>query len=177
VRTLTLVLVGLTALSLGGCARSRLDATSNTNWTVRDRELLAITPYAQASIPEAYRRHLVDYHRKEAPGTIVVEIGTSTTSFPKAKPFGTESQLARERSPGRGSPKLGVCRSGQRGCQPRKSSVGLAIFRITSAPGHTIQWGRGLSTFMTAVRTRCTGFTALISRNTSAMPSRQAASV
>ena len=72
-RTLTLVLVGLTALSLGGCARSRLDATSNTNWTVRDRELLAITPYAQASIPEAYRRHLVDYHRKEAPGTIVVD--------------------------------------------------------------------------------------------------------
>jgi len=35
--------------------------------------LLAITPYAQASIPEAYRRHLVDYHRKEAPGTIVVD--------------------------------------------------------------------------------------------------------
>jgi lipoprotein-anchoring transpeptidase ErfK/SrfK len=73
VRALTFVFVGLTAVALCGCARSRLDATPNTNWTVRDRELLAITPYAQASIPEAYRRHLVDYHRKEAPGTIVVD--------------------------------------------------------------------------------------------------------
>ena len=73
-RALTFVLVGLTAFSLCGCARTRLDASStNQNWTVRDRELLAITPYAQASIPEAYRRHLVDYHRKEAPGTIVVD--------------------------------------------------------------------------------------------------------
>ena len=73
-RALTLVLVGLTAFSLSGCARTRLDASStNQNWTVRDHQLLAITPYAQASIPEAYRRHLVDYHRKEAPGTIVVD--------------------------------------------------------------------------------------------------------
>jgi lipoprotein-anchoring transpeptidase ErfK/SrfK len=73
VRALPFVLVGLTAFSLCGCARSRLDSTPNLNWTVRDRELLAIAPYAQASIPEAYRRHLVDYRRKEAPGTIVVD--------------------------------------------------------------------------------------------------------
>ena len=72
-RALPFVLVGLTAFSLCGCARSRLDSTPNLNWTVRDRELLAIAPYAQASIPEAYRRHLVDYRRKEAPGTIVVD--------------------------------------------------------------------------------------------------------
>jgi lipoprotein-anchoring transpeptidase ErfK/SrfK len=69
----TFVLVGLTALSLCGCARSRLDTTANLNWTARDRELLAVAPYAQASIPEAYRRHLVDYPRKEMPGTIVVD--------------------------------------------------------------------------------------------------------
>ena len=30
-------------------------------------------PYAQATIPEPYLRHIVDYHRKEAPGTIVVD--------------------------------------------------------------------------------------------------------
>ena len=30
-------------------------------------------PYNQAAIPEAYRRHIVEYHRKEAPGTIVVD--------------------------------------------------------------------------------------------------------
>ena len=73
-RALTMfVLVGLIALSLCGCARSRLDTTANLNLTARDRELLAIAPYAQASIPEAYRRHLVDYPRKEMPGTIVVD--------------------------------------------------------------------------------------------------------
>ena len=32
-----------------------------------------IAPYAQATIPEPYQRHIVDYHRKEAPGTIVVD--------------------------------------------------------------------------------------------------------
>jgi lipoprotein-anchoring transpeptidase ErfK/SrfK len=73
VRKLTLVLlVGLTAFSLGGCAHSRLDATSNANWTARDRKLLANAPYAQAQIPEQYKRHIVDYSRKELPGTIVV---------------------------------------------------------------------------------------------------------
>ena len=26
-------------------------------------------PYNQAAIPEVFRRHIVEYHRKEAPGT------------------------------------------------------------------------------------------------------------
>jgi lipoprotein-anchoring transpeptidase ErfK/SrfK len=73
VRTLALVLAGLTAFSLGGCVHSQLEPASRANWTLRDRELLTNATYAQASIPAAYRRHLVDYHRKEAPGTIVVE--------------------------------------------------------------------------------------------------------
>src|SRR4026207_1028199 len=39
----------------------------------RERKLLATAPYAQATIPEPYRRHIVNYHRKEAAGTIVVD--------------------------------------------------------------------------------------------------------
>jgi lipoprotein-anchoring transpeptidase ErfK/SrfK len=73
VRSIALVLAGFAAFSLGGCVHSRLDASSSGNWTPRDRALLANAPYAQASIPIAYQRHVVDYHRKEAPGTIVVE--------------------------------------------------------------------------------------------------------
>jgi lipoprotein-anchoring transpeptidase ErfK/SrfK len=79
VRLFALALAGLAAASLGGCVSARhdasatLDASSTANWTPRDRELLASLPYAQASVPVAYRRHVVDYHRKEAPGTIVVE--------------------------------------------------------------------------------------------------------
>jgi len=40
---------------------------------VRDKKLLAAAPYEKATIPEPYRRHLVQYHRKELPGTIVID--------------------------------------------------------------------------------------------------------
>jgi lipoprotein-anchoring transpeptidase ErfK/SrfK len=66
------VLVAL-GLMLGGCVEATLEPAPETSLKPRDRELLAHAPYAQASIPEAYRRHIVDYHRKEAPGTIVVD--------------------------------------------------------------------------------------------------------
>jgi lipoprotein-anchoring transpeptidase ErfK/SrfK len=70
VRALALLLVGL---SLGGCMQATLDPASEANFTPRDKKLLAAAPYAQASIPETYRRHIVDYHRSEAAGTIVVD--------------------------------------------------------------------------------------------------------
>jgi lipoprotein-anchoring transpeptidase ErfK/SrfK len=63
----------LAALALSGCAHSTVEPASKANWTPTDRELLADVPYAQASIPEAYQRHVVDYHRQEVPGTIVVD--------------------------------------------------------------------------------------------------------
>lgn len=71
---------GIAALVLGlgvalsGCMASQtVEPASEANFTPRDRKLLAHVPYAQAQIPEAYQRHIVDYHRKEAPGTIVVD--------------------------------------------------------------------------------------------------------
>lgn len=60
-------------LMVGGCVESTLEPASDANLKPRDRELLAHAPYAQASIPEPFRRHIVDYHRKEAAGTIVVD--------------------------------------------------------------------------------------------------------
>ena len=70
---LALLLVGLLGSVLGGCMQSTLSPTSNASFSPRDRQLLAHTPYAQASIPETYRRHIVDYTRKEQPGTILVD--------------------------------------------------------------------------------------------------------
>ncbi len=67
-----LLLIGLLGLMLGGCMQATL-APSNVSLTPRDRQLLARAPYAQASIPETYRRHIVDYTRKELPGTILVD--------------------------------------------------------------------------------------------------------
>jgi lipoprotein-anchoring transpeptidase ErfK/SrfK len=66
---LALLLVWL----LGGCVQSTLAPSSNASLTMRDRQLLAYPPYAQATIPETYRRHIVDYTRKEQPGTILVD--------------------------------------------------------------------------------------------------------
>jgi hypothetical protein len=40
----------------------------DANFTARDRHELANPPYRQAWISPAYRRQVVRYHRKEAPG-------------------------------------------------------------------------------------------------------------
>ncbi len=61
------------AVVLGGCMQSTVEPASEANFTPRDRKLLADAPYEKAAIPEPYKRHIVDYHRKEAPGTIVVD--------------------------------------------------------------------------------------------------------
>jgi lipoprotein-anchoring transpeptidase ErfK/SrfK len=53
--------------------QSTLAPSSDASFTPRDRQLLAHPPYAQATIPKEYRRHIVDYQRREAPGTILVD--------------------------------------------------------------------------------------------------------
>jgi len=70
---LALSLMGLLGFVLGGCMQSTLQPASDASLTPRDRQLLAHTPYAQATVPETYRRHIVDYTRKEMPGTILVD--------------------------------------------------------------------------------------------------------
>ena len=71
-RGLFVVLVGAGML-LGGCMQATLSPSSQANFTPRDKKLLAAAPYAKATIPEPYRRHIVDFQRKEQPGTIVVD--------------------------------------------------------------------------------------------------------
>ena len=66
------VLFGV-GIVLGGCMQSTIEPASEANLTPRDRMLLAAAPYQKAAIPGAYQRHIVDYHRKEAPGTVVID--------------------------------------------------------------------------------------------------------
>src|SRR3954464_11445621 len=63
----------LSGLLLGGCMQATLDPVSDANFTARDRKLLANPPYEKATIPLTYQRHVVQYHRKEAPGSILVD--------------------------------------------------------------------------------------------------------
>src|SRR5262245_64316881 len=72
-RRSALFTVGWAGILLGGCQQSTLQLASDGNFTQRDRRLLAHAPYASATIPESYRRHIVDYQRPESPGTIVVD--------------------------------------------------------------------------------------------------------
>jgi lipoprotein-anchoring transpeptidase ErfK/SrfK len=63
----------LSGLLLGGCMQATLEPASEANLNPRDRKLLANAPYARADIPTAYQRAIVQYHRKEAPGSIVID--------------------------------------------------------------------------------------------------------
>src|ERR1700751_4363029 len=81
-------LAGLAAVILGGCVQNgQLPPTSDANWSPRDRQLLINPPYAQASIPQEYQRHIVDYDRREAPGTVVVDTSSRYLYYvlPKGK--------------------------------------------------------------------------------------------
>jgi lipoprotein-anchoring transpeptidase ErfK/SrfK len=72
-RKSALLAVGLVGALLGGCQQATLEVASDGNFSPRDKLLLAHAPYASAKIPESYRRHIVDYHRPEPPGTILVD--------------------------------------------------------------------------------------------------------
>ena len=69
-RTIALVFFGLI---LGGCAHELPAPGSQGDWSPRDKLAISNLPFLSASIPERYRRQLVDYPRKELPGTIVVD--------------------------------------------------------------------------------------------------------
>lgn len=69
-RAIIFVIIGL---MLGGCMEETLAPTSQAGWTARDKQLMSNLPYAQATIPEQFRRHIVSFDRKEAPGSIVID--------------------------------------------------------------------------------------------------------
>jgi lipoprotein-anchoring transpeptidase ErfK/SrfK len=70
-RWIAILIMGL---SLAGCMQGTLAPAPETSMTPRDRRLLANAPYdTRTAIPEDFRRHIVDYQRREAPGTIVVD--------------------------------------------------------------------------------------------------------
>jgi lipoprotein-anchoring transpeptidase ErfK/SrfK len=67
------VLFLIIGLMLAGCMQETLEPASEAGWSPRDKQLMAHLPYAQATIPVQYQRHIIDYSRKEAPGTIVID--------------------------------------------------------------------------------------------------------
>jgi len=61
-------------LMLSGCMETtNYEVANQAVFKPRDKELLAKVRYDNTAVPEAYRRAIVDYKRKEAPGSIVVD--------------------------------------------------------------------------------------------------------
>jgi len=71
--TMRVVAFLILGLSLGGCMQATLEPSTQATWKPRDKELMAHLPYENAAVPEQFRRHVVDFDRKEAPGSIVVD--------------------------------------------------------------------------------------------------------
>jgi lipoprotein-anchoring transpeptidase ErfK/SrfK len=63
----------MTGQLLGGCAQTIIHPTADPNLTPLDRRLLADAPYANVVLPTAYQRAVVEFHRKEAAGSIVID--------------------------------------------------------------------------------------------------------
>src|SRR5438876_5705306 len=89
-RAIVFVIIGL---MFGGCMQETLAPVTQAGWSVRDKQLMSNLPYAQATIPEEYRRHIVQYARQEAPGAIVVD---SSSKFLYYVYFPTLRQLEQQ---------------------------------------------------------------------------------
>jgi lipoprotein-anchoring transpeptidase ErfK/SrfK len=53
--------------------QATLEPASEASFSPRDKKLLSNVPYEKVAIPVAFQRSIIDYHRKELAGTIVVD--------------------------------------------------------------------------------------------------------
>ena len=63
----------LSGFLLGACVQTPRPPLTDADLPPRDRALLANAPYARVTLPVAYQRTVVQFHRKEAPGSIVID--------------------------------------------------------------------------------------------------------
>jgi len=117
------------ALMLGGCMQETLAPTTQVGWTGRDRQLMSHLPYAQATIPEEFRRHLVSYARKEAPGSIVTDSSNKFLYYvlPKGQAIRYGITVGEEGQAWSGLPRLAVRKNGHRGHRPPANTLGSVL--------------------------------------------------
>jgi len=163
---------------LGGCMQTTLAPSSDASLTPRDRQLLAHTPYAQANIPERFRRHIVDYPGRETPGTILVDTDARYLYYvlPKSQAIRYGVAVGEEALAFSGVVRWARWLSGLIGFRRRKFKRGSVPTPHAFPEVPLIRWGRGRSIFIRATRTPCTASTAPTSRNISARPYHPVAS-
>ena len=176
--TLVAAMAMLTALLLGGCMPATLSPVSDANFTARDKQQLTNPPYQQAWIPPAYQRQVVQYHRKEAPGSILIDTHGRYVYYvlPEGKAIRYGAIVGEN-----GQAWSGVATVGRKeewpGWTPTEGEKRrLGRFRTMSKAVRTIRWVRARYTFTPAVRTHFIASTARTSQDGSDMRSRRAAS-
>src|SRR5260370_9073766 len=99
--TISIIAFVILGLALGGCMQETLEPASQAGWKARDKQLMANLPYAQAAIPDPYKRHIVDYTRKEAPGSIVIDSDNKFLYYvlPKGQPLRYAISVCEETQP------------------------------------------------------------------------------
>jgi lipoprotein-anchoring transpeptidase ErfK/SrfK len=115
------------ALMLDGCMQGTLAPATQAGWTGRDKQLIANLPYRHATIPEEFSRHIVEYSRKEAPGTIVVDTGNKFLYYvrPKGQAIAMASPSAKLGRPGAASPPSAARKNGHPGHRPPANTRAL----------------------------------------------------
>jgi len=63
----------LAGMMLAGCMQTTYEPASEANLKPRDKDYLSKISFVNTPVPQIFRRAIVDYHRKEAPGSIVVD--------------------------------------------------------------------------------------------------------
>jgi lipoprotein-anchoring transpeptidase ErfK/SrfK len=157
-------------LLLSGCMETaNYEATNTSAFKQHDKELLAKVRYEQVQPSETFRRAIVEYHRKEAPGSIVVDSDNHYLYYVmndgKAIRYGIT--VGEEAMAWSGIAKIGSMTEWP-AWHPTKGEIERLGVPTFVPPGPDI--------FTRAVRTRCSGFTAPTSRNISASRSPPVAS-
>ncbi len=163
------IVILLSGLLLGGCMQATLDPVSDANFTARDRKLLANPPYEKATIPLTYQRHVVQYHRKEAPGSILVDTSERFLYYvlPDGKAIRYGVIVGEDAQAWSGVAKVGRKEEwpGWTPTEGEKKRLGPLPNMSKAAP--TIRWARAGFIFSPAVRIRCSASTGPTSRNIS----------
>ena len=171
----------IAAFALGGCIADTgtLEPSTQAGWKQKDKDLMSNLPYNQAAVPEGYRRRIVEYHRKEAPGTIVVDSDNKFLYYvlPQGKAIRYGIAVGEEAQAWSGIAKVGRMEEWPRmDPDSRRTAAAWSAAGLSSPAARTIRWARAACTSTPATRTRCTASTAPISRSISAPPFRRAAS-
>lgn len=60
-------------IMLAGCMQTSYETASDISMKPRDKEYLSKATYDKVAVAQPFKRVIVDYHRKELPGSIVVD--------------------------------------------------------------------------------------------------------